>query len=117
MDKYIKGHKNFSLRHYFLWNNEIYHCCLNVYLFDNPINQHIQGYLFWQNDIENYIDSKITDILYKNYYKSLALVDVQHQNVYIRLNNFDSTNKYEKQYLDYKRVIEYLSIHQVSPNY
>lgn len=117
LDKYIKGHKNFSLRHYFLWNNEIYHCCLNVYLFDNPINQHIQGYLFWQNDIENYIDSKITDILYKNYYKSLALVDVQHQNVYLRLNNFDSTNKYEKQYLDYKRVIEYLSIHQVSPNY
>lgn len=117
LNKYIKGHKNFSLRHYFLWNNEIYHCCLNVYLFDNPINQHIQGYLFWQNDIENYIDSKITDILYKNYYKSLALVDVQHQNVYLRLNNFDSTNKYEKQYLDYKRVIEYLSIHQVSPNY
>ena len=117
LDKYVKGHKNFSLRHYFLWNNEIYHCCLNVYLFDNPINQHIQGYLFWQNDTKNYIDSKITDILYKNDYKALALIDVQHQNAYLRLNNFDLTNEYEKQYFDYKRIIEYISIHQVSPNY
>ena len=117
LDKYVKGHKNFSLRHYFLWNNEVYHCCLNVHLFDNPINQHIQGYLFWQNDTKNYIDSKITDILYKNDYKALALIDVRHQNAYIRLNNFDLTNEYEKQYLDYKRIIEYISIHQVAPNY
>ena len=117
LDKYIKGHKNFSLRHYFLWNNEVYHCCLNVHLFDNPINQHIQGYLFWQNDTKNYIDSKITDILYKNDYKALALIDVRHQNAYIRLNNFDLTHEYEKQYLDYKRIIEYISIHQVAPNY
>lgn len=43
--------------------------------FDNPINQHIQAYLFWQNDTENYIDSKITEIFYKNDYKALALID------------------------------------------
>lgn len=116
LDKHVKGHKYFTIGHYFLFDNEISHCRLNVYLFDNPINQHIQGYLFWQNDTEDYIDSKITNILYKNDYKALALIDVQHQNAYLRLNNFASTKEYERKYIDYKKTVAYIALHQISPD-
>lgn len=116
LDKHVKGHKYFTIGHYFLFDNEISHCQLNVYLFDNPINQHIQGYLFWQNDTEDYIDSKITNILYKNDYKALALIDVQHQNAYLRLNNFSSTKEYERKYIDYKKTVEYISLNQIAPS-
>lgn len=116
LDKHVKGRKYFTLGHYFLFDNEISHCRLNVYLFDNPINQHIQGYLFWQNDTEDYIDSKITNILYKNDYKALALIDVQHQNAYLRLNNFASTKEYERKYIDYKKTVAYIALHQISPD-
>lgn len=116
LDKHVKENKYFTIGHYFLFDNEISHCRLNVYLFDNPINQHIQGYLFWQNDTEDYIDSKITNILYKNDYKALALIDVQHQNAYLRLNNFASTKEYERKYIDYKKTVAYIALHQISPD-
>lgn len=114
LEKYVKGEDHFAINHYFLWNNGIHHCQMKIYLFNNPINQHIQAYLFWENDTENYIDSKIRNILYQNDYKALALIDIKHQNVYLRLNHFNQTKEYEKKYIDYKEIIDFMAIHQVS---
>ena len=40
------------IQHYFLWNQCIQHCKLNVHVFKNPINNHIQAYMFWRNNTE-----------------------------------------------------------------
>lgn len=104
------------IQHYFLWNQCIQHCKLNVHVFKNPINNHIQAYMFWRNDTEEYIDEQIKNVLYKNDYQAIALIDILHQNVYLRLNHATKEIK-ENNYIDYQKVIDLVTQNQIAPKY
>ncbi len=104
------------IQHYFLWNQCIQHCKLNVHVFKNPINNHIQAYMFWRNNTEEYIDEQIKNVLYKNDYQAIALIDILHQNVYLRLNHATKEIK-ENNYIDYQKVIDLVTQNQIAPKY
>lgn len=115
--QYKLSKKYFSKQHYFLWHKCLQHCKLHIHLFNNPINNHLQAYFIWIKNTERYIDEKIKNILYKNDYKALALIDISHQNIYLRLNHFIKTKKYENQYLNYQKVIDFITENQISSKY
>ena len=104
------------IQHYFLWNQCIQHCKLNVHVFKNPINNHIQAYMFWRNNTEEYMDEQIKNVLYKNDYQAIALIDILHQNVYLRLNHATKEIK-ENNYIDYQKVIDLVTQNQIAPKY
>ncbi len=72
--------------------------------------------MFWRNNTEEYIDEQIKNVLYKNDYQAIALIDILHQNVYLRLNHATKEIK-ENNYIDYQKVIDLVTQNQIAPKY
>ena len=69
-----------------------------------------------QSLTEEYIDEQIKNVLYKNDYQAIALIDILHQNVYLRLNHATKEIK-ENNYIDYQKVIDLVTQNQIAPKY
>lgn len=83
-------------------------CCyrVNVNMFQNPDNGHIEACAAWEDYTTKYIDGQIQQILYQADYKALGLIQMEERRIYFRSNQFKGIHIPDKKVFSYCECVE-----------
>ena len=100
-----EGRPQLRTRHRFQKGNRV--CCyrVNVNMFQNPANGHIEACATWEDYTRKYVDEQIQDILYQADYKALGLIEMDKQILYIRSNHFEEMKLEDDSVLSYNECV------------
>ena len=101
-----EGKPQLRTKHRFQKGNRI--CCyrVNVNMFQNPANGHIEACATWEDYTRKYVDEQIRDILYQADYKALGLIELDQQILYMRSNHFDEMELADDSVLSYNESVQ-----------
>lgn len=101
-----EGKPQLSTKHRFAKGNRI--CCyrVNVNMFQNPANGHIEACATWEDYTRKYVDTQIQNILYQADYKALGLIELDKQILYMRSNHFEEMDIEDDSVLSYNDCVQ-----------
>lgn len=107
--EYQEGYRSFSID----GQLEVYHVEVNI--FRNVNNGHVEASVIWKNRTIDYIDTEIRKILYQNDYSSLGLIDIEKGVVYFRTHQFGAMGPKLEESLSYKETMEKMEELWIAP--
>lgn len=96
-----RGQTELRLKHRFRKNHRILCYRIDVNMFQNPENGHIEACASWKDYTLKYVDSEIQKVLYQTDYQALGLIEVEKGMIYIRSNRFKEMELEEEAVFSY----------------
>ena len=89
LQEYFAEEKTYLEFHHSYWNHgQIMLYDIQVNMFQNPDNDHIELCAIWKDETKNYIDTEIRKILYQRDCKALGLIGIGNGSLYFRSHHF-----------------------------
>ena len=107
METFQAGQPQLVVKHRYKKDSLI--CCyqVNVNMFQNPDNGHIEACAAWEDYTTKYIDGQIQHILYQADYKALGLIQMDEGLIYFRSNQFKEISLPDKKVFSYCDCVEH----------
>ena len=101
-----RGQTELRLKHRFRKNHRIFCYRIDVNMFQNPENGHIEACASWKDYTLKYVDSEIQKVLYQTDYQALGLIEVEKGMIYIRSNRFKEMELEEEAVFSYADCVK-----------
>lgn len=88
---------------------------IQVNMFENPDNGHIELCILWKDDTRNYIDTGIRKILYQRDCKALGLIGLENGSLYFRSHHFKEMEISLETSLSYENVVCRMEEKRIAP--
>lgn len=88
---------------------------IQINMFQNPDNDHIELCVIWKDDTRNYIDTEIRKILYQRDCKALGLIGIGNGSLYFRSHHFKEMEIPVETSLSYEKVVCQMEEKRIAP--
>lgn len=113
--EFEQGNMKMDFIHSYLLDGMVKLYRVRVNMFKNPYNDHVEAYVIWRDQTENYIDNRIREILYQIDYTALALIDIEKRNLYFRSSHFAGMDVKENVSMKYDEVVRQMADTRIAP--
>lgn len=115
LNEFEQGNMKMDFIHSYLLDGMVKLYRVRVNMFKNPYNDHVEAYVIWRDQTENYIDNRIREILYQIDYTALALIDIEKRNLYFRSSHFAGMDVKEKVSMQYDEIVQQMAETRIAP--
>lgn len=116
MEHFADGQTQFVYHHTYLDEQRVEKLYkVEVTLFENPYNKHLEAYVIWSDDTNHYIDKRIRRILYQSDYIALGLIDPEKERLYLRTHHFKEIQLPIEESISYEKTVDRLAEVRIAP--
>ena len=90
--RFHAGQRQIQLGYRFRKEKYITYYTVTVEMFEHPVDHTVECCAIWKNDTIPYINRVISQLLLKDKYRMIAVLDIQEKTVFVRKHTFDHVN-------------------------
>lgn len=111
---FSEGKDHLEYHHCYRYHSSLRFYQVDIMLFKNRNNGHIEALATWKNITQRYVDTEVRKILYQNDYEAVALIDTQKQTIYFRSCHFKGVGLRDTLEYSYDETVDTLVEHRIA---
>lgn len=113
--EFMDGKQTITYHCRYVQKGQFYFYKTSVNMIWNTDTEHLEAYIVWENDTLDSVDKVINHILYEEDYRTLMVIDLEREIMYLRFNHFEKSLLKQRRDLAYYEALEKFKEMRVHP--